>query len=168
MGRTRPDQAGCVPGLGQVRRMELSAAGRALIKQSEGFRARVYKDAAGLATIGWGHRCLHPDSFPDGVSEELAEHILACDIDDAEAAVVHDVKVQLTQGQFDALVDFTFNLGVGTLSKSTLIQLLNAGNYDGAANELLKWDHAGGKELAALKTRREAEYQLWHDNKETE
>jgi len=141
---------------------ELSPAGLALIKRSEGFRARVYRDMAGIATIGWGHRLLHPDSFPDGVTPDLAEHILACDVDDAEEAVHRLVHVPLTQGQFDALVDFVFNLGAGRLASSTLLHDLNAGHYVHAALELLRWDHAGNKELESLKTRREAEFALWH------
>ncbi len=142
--------------------MELSAAGLNLLKRSEGFRSRVYNDVAGVPTIGWGHRLLHPDSFPDGVDEKLAVHILACDVDDAEEAVLRLVKVPLTQGQFDALVDFTFNLGQGRLASSTLLKELNAGHYDSAAQELLRWDHAGAVELASLKARREAEFALWH------
>jgi lysozyme len=142
--------------------MELSVAGLELLKQSEGFRGRVYLDAAGLPTIGWGHRLLHPESFPDGVTEDLAEHMLACDVDDAESAVLRLVKVPLTQGQFDALVDFVFNLGEGRLYGSTLLHDLNAGRYDEAAEQLLRWDHAGDVEVAGLKARREAEFALWH------
>jgi lysozyme len=73
------------------------------------------------------------------------------------------VKAPLTQGQFDALVDFTFNLGAGRLASSTLLKSLNAGRYDDAAEQLLRWDHAGGQENAALKARREAEAELWRN-----
>jgi lysozyme len=141
--------------------MELSAAGMALLKKSEGFRGKVYKDAAGFPTIGYGHRLLNPQSFTKGVDELFAEHLLACDVDDAEQAVERLVKVALTQGQFDALVDFVFNLGQGKLAGSTLLADLNAGNYDAAAEQLLRWDHAGAVELPALKARREAEWRLW-------
>jgi lysozyme len=141
--------------------MEFSAAGMALLKKSEGFRGKVYLDVAGFPTIGYGHRLLHPESFPAGITEDLAEHILACDVDDAEEAVQRLVKVPLRQGQFDALVDFVFNLGAGRLAASTLLKYLNSGNYDTAAQALLQWDHSGEKEVPALKARREAEVALW-------
>src|SRR5271157_3051528 len=137
--------------------MKFSAAGMELLKRSEGFRNRVYLDVAGIPTIGYGHRLLHSDSFPNGIDEPQAANLLACDVRDAEQAVQRMVKVPLTQGQFDALVDFTFNLGASRLSGSSLLQQLNKGRYDDAAEQLLRWDHAGGEECAALKARREAE-----------
>jgi lysozyme len=132
-----------------------------LLKKSEGFRNRVYLDAAGFPTIGYGHRLLNPASFPNGIDEAQAAEILACDVWDAEQAVQRLVKVPLTQGQFDALVDFCFNLGAGKLTTSTLLKVLNCGRYEDAAEELLRWDRAGGRELDALKVRRQAEAELW-------
>jgi lysozyme len=143
--------------------MKFSAAGMELLKKSEGFRNRVYRDVAGIPTIGYGHRLLHSDSFPNGIDEPQAANLLACDVRDAEQAVQRMVKVPLTQGQFDALVDFTFNMGAGRLASSTLLKSLNAGRYDDAAEQLLRWDHAGGQEIAALKARREAEAELWRN-----
>ena len=142
--------------------MKLSAAGLDLLKRSEGFRADVYLDAVGLRTIGYGHKVLHNDSFPNGIDEAFAAQILAKDVEYSEAAVTRLVKVALTQGQFDALVDFTFNLGEGKLAGSTLLADLNKGYMNDAAEQLLRWDHAGSKELAGLKLRRQAEYKLWH------
>jgi lysozyme len=142
--------------------MQFSAAGMELLKRSEGFRSRVYLDTQGHPTIGYGHKLHRPEDFPKGITQEQAVQALACDVDDAEEAVGRLVKVQLTQGQFDALVDFVFNLGSGRLAESTLLKVLNAGHYDVAAHLLLHWDHAGAKELSALKTRREAEFALWH------
>ena len=141
--------------------MKLSTAGMQLLKNSEGFRSHVYLDVAGFPTIGYGHRLLHRDSFPNGIDEPQAANLLACDVRDAEQAVQRLVKVPLTQGQFDALVDFTFNLGAGRLAASALLKSLNAGRYDEAAEQLLRWDHAGSQEIAALKARREAEVELW-------
>jgi len=141
--------------------MKLSTAGMELLKNSEGFRSRVYLDVAGLPTIGYGHRLLHPESFPDGIDEALGAELLASDVRDAEQAVLRMVKVPLTQGQFDALVDFCFNLGAGRFASSTLLKRLNAGFYDEAAHELLRWNQAGGKEIPALKARRQAEVELW-------
>lgn len=144
--------------------MQLSTTGLALLKQSEGFRSRVYLDAAGLPTIGYGHRLLHPESFPDGITEQQAAEILASDVREAEQAVRRLVRVPLAQGQFDALVDFCFNLGQGRLAASTLLADLNAGRYNAAAEQLLLWDHAGDRECAALRARRQAEFHLWHQN----
>jgi lysozyme len=142
--------------------MQFSAAGMSLLERSEGFRSQVYKDVMGFPTIGYGHRLLHPDSFPDGIDEPQAAQILAADVRDAEQAVSRLVKAPLTQGQFDALVDFVFNLGWVRLSGSTLLKELNAGHYEAAAEELLRWDHAGTEENAGLKARREAELALWN------
>jgi lysozyme len=74
------------------------------------------------------------------------------------------VKASLTQGQFDALVDFVFNLGSSRLASSTLLVDLNAGRYDAAGAELLRWDHTGYHEVSALKVRRQAEYRLWQSD----
>jgi lysozyme len=142
--------------------MNLSSAGLALLKRSEGFRAQVYTDATGNPTIGYGHKLLHPESFPAGIDETFAAQILSRDVAEAEVVVSHLVKVPLNQGQFDALVDFVFNLGGGRLAGSTLLLDLNKGYYNDAAAQLLRWDHAGMKELPALKLRRIAEFQLWY------
>ena len=81
--------------------MKFSAQGLDLLKRSEGFRSRTYLDAAGYPTIGYGHKLLHPESFPDGVDEQQAAEILLSDVRDAEQAVERLVQVPLTQGQFD-------------------------------------------------------------------
>lgn len=141
--------------------MHLSTAGLDLLKESEGFRSHTYLDVAGIPTIGYGHRLVHPECYPGGLTEPQAEVILQWDVREAEQAVASKVKVALTQGQFDALVDFTFNLGAGRLAASTLLGDLNAGRYDQAAQELLRWDHSGDCEIASLKARRAAEFQLW-------
>ena len=141
--------------------MQFSAAGLELLKRSEGFRSRTYLDVAGFATIGYGHRLLHPESFSNGIDEVQAERILVYDVREAEQAILRLVKVPLTQGQFDALVDFCFNMGEGKLAASTLLKDLNAGRYDAAQEQLLRWDHAGLQENAGLRARREAEAELW-------
>lgn len=141
--------------------MKLSDSAIALIKASEGFRGQEYLDVAGIPTIGYGHKLLPGESFAGGVTEAQAEEILARDAAHAAAAVSGLVHVPLSQGQFDALVDFTFNLGAGRLEQSTLLRDLNAGQYSAAALQLLLWDHAGAKELPALKTRRRAEFKMW-------
>ena len=147
--------------------MQLSQAGLDLIKRSEGFRAQTYLDIAGIPTIGYGHRLLSGEKFPNGVTEPQAAAILASDVKQAQNSAGLFVKIPLTQGQFDALVDFVFNLGSSRLRNSTLLAYLNDGRYDDAASQLLRWDHGhvNGKdeEIAALKIRRQAEYDLWHN-----
>lgn len=146
--------------------MNLSPKGLELLERSEGFRAQVYRDIAGVLTIGYGHKLEPGESFPDGVTEEEGQVICRWDVHLAEQAVNRLVKVPLTQGQFDALVDFVFNLGSARLASSTLLELLNEGFYDAAAVQLLRWDHGmeNGKEVEidALKARRSAEFSLWH------
>ncbi len=95
-------------------------------------------------------------------TQEQAEQWLQEDVQSAVDAVNRLVTVQLTQNQFDALVDFTFNLGSGNLQSSTLLRLLNAGNYAGAAGEFEKWDKAGGQALPGLLRRRQAERDLFN------
>lgn len=142
--------------------MRLSAEGLELLKQAEGFRSQTYLDVAGYPTIGYGHRLVHPEYFPGGITEAQGEVLLLRDVALAEQAVERLVKVSLNQGQFDALVDFAFNLGAGQLAASTLLSDLNEGGYEAAARQLLRWDHAGDVEVASLKARREAEFRLWN------
>jgi lysozyme len=141
--------------------MQLSAAGLELIKRSEGFRGQVYSDVAGFPSIGYGHRLLSNESFPAGVTPAQAEELLVADVCHAEQAVLRLVKVSLTQGQFDALTDFCFNLGAGRLASSTLLIALNAGRYEAARVQLLRWNLAAGEVNAGLKARREAEFRFW-------
>ena len=141
--------------------MEMSATGLELIKRAEGLRERLYCDVAGIPSIGYGHRLLPGEHFPDGISEAEAVRILSVDVREAERAVLRLVRVPLTQGQFDALVDFCFNLGAGRLAASTLLKALNARRYDAAREQLLRWDVAAGEVNAGLRARREAEARLW-------
>ena len=141
--------------------MRLSPSGLRLITQFEGFRPITYLDSGGLPTIGYGHKQLRSESYPGGITEPEAQALLASDANAAEQAVARFVRVPLSQGQFDALVDFVFNLGAGRLASSTLLRELNDGNLGAAALEFLKWDHCSGRERAGLKARREAEMRLF-------
>ena len=141
--------------------MQMSNAGLNLLREFEGLRTSVYKDVAGLDTIGYGHRVLPAESFPSGITPAQADQILSGDVAIAEAAVTRLLKVPVNQGQFDALVDFTFNLGAARLGGSTLLRELNAGHPATAAQELLKWDHCNGVVNAGLLRRRKAELALW-------
>jgi len=148
--------------------LRLSTEGSELLKRSEGFSSWPYADAAGFQTIGFGHRVKPGENFAGGISQAQADAILVQDVRIAELAVTRLVKVTLTQGQFDALVDFVFNLGAGQLAGSTLLKYLNGGNYDSAAWQLLAWDHVGSREVAGLKNRREAEFRLWKPSRSRE
>jgi lysozyme len=139
---------------------KINQVGLDLVKQSEGLRLTVYRDVAGFATVGYGHKS---DRMQVGnkITAEAAEQLLEQDLVAAESAVMSQVKVLLNDNQFSALVDFVFNLGAGSLEHSTLLKLLNAGNYSDAAGEFAKWDHAGGSVVEALVKRRAAEAELF-------
>jgi lysozyme len=145
--------------------MEISEAGLDLIKRSEGFRAEPYRDVAGYATIGYGHKLRPGEQYDHGITEATAVMLLEQDIKSSEGAVGRLVHVAMTQGQFDALVDFVFNLGPGALANSTLLRDLNNKEYALVGLQLLLWDHgfvAGREqEVYALKERRQAELTLW-------
>lgn len=139
--------------------MKTGEKGLALIKHFEGLRLRAYQCSANVWSIGYGHTAgVKPD---DVITPEQADAFLRQDVSDSEQAVSRFVRVPLTQYQFDALVSFTFNLGSGNLRTSTLLRLLNAGDYPGAAGQLLRWVNAGGKELPGLVRRRVAEKELF-------
>jgi lysozyme len=141
--------------------MQPSNTALELIKSFEGFRARLYRDVAGHPTIGYGHRLLPHESFPDDLATAQAEVLLKADAARAAEAVVQLVQIPLSQSQFDALVDFVFNLGPGRLATSTLLRLLNQRCYEAAGNQLLRWDRADGQENEGLRARRQAELALW-------
>lgn len=139
--------------------MNASDEGIELIKQFEGFRAKAYRCPAGIPTIGYGHT--GGVSMDDEIAEDEAESLLESDLKRFERGVSRLVGVPLSQGQFDALVSFTFNLGGGALQRSTLRQKLNRGDYEGAAREFPKWCRAGGVRLAGLLRRRQAEMEMF-------
>ena len=140
--------------------MTYSEEGLQLTEKFEGLRLTAYKDSVGVPTIGYGHT--RGVAMGMTCTQEQAEQWLQEDVQIAVDAVNRLVTVELTQNQFDALVDFTFNLGVGSLQRSTLLKLLNAGNYSGAAGEFKKWNKAGGQVLAGLTKRRQAERDLFN------
>jgi lysozyme len=139
--------------------MKTSAAGIALIERFEGLRLRAYQDGNGVWSIGYGHT----SDVTSGKFEtkEQAEADLCTDLNTAEAAVERLVGVPLTQGQFDALVSFTYNEGQGRLRDSTLLKLLNAGSYAGAAKAFASWEVIAGKHSAGLEKRRDSEVALF-------
>lgn len=142
--------------------MQISDIGLLLIKQSEGYRKCVYKDCAGYPTIGYGHKLLPGEEFPDGLTQAEADLMLRGDLKEVEAAIEKLVTVPLTQGQYDALCSFIYNLGQGAFQTSTFRKMLNMGQYQQAALQILRWDHANGQEVDGLRTRRKAEFTLFH------
>lgn len=145
--------------------MEASSACLNLIRVSEGLSLTPYQDAASYWTVGYGHKMNELDPVM-GITYQDAERLLLEDVVKAEKAVNElTFEVSLTQGQFDALVDFVYNLGATALAESTLLKRLKAGDLSGAAGEFLRWVHAdvGGKvvELDGLMKRRLAERSLF-------
>jgi len=134
-----------------------------LIKSFEGLKLNAYICPAGVPTIGYGTTRVNgqPVQMGSVITESQASGYLKSDLQQFESAVNAAVKVPLTQNQFDALVSFTYNLGAGNLRSSTLLKKLNASDYAGAADEFPKWNKAGGKELAGLTRRRNAERDLF-------
>ena len=120
--------------------MHISEKGLALIRQFEGLRLSAYRCPAGIPTIGYGSTA--GVKLGQAITAERAEQLLREDVRQFEAAVSRLVKVPLTQGQFDALTSFAFNLGAKALEKSTLLRLLNAGDYSGAAAQFERWVYA--------------------------
>jgi lysozyme len=139
--------------------MKPSGACRALVRQFEGCRLQAYLDSAGVATIGVGHT--RNVKLGDRCSQEQADIWLSQDLEDAAAAVASLVKVPLTQGQFDALTSFVFNLGIRRLAESTLLIMLNKRDYHGAAAQFARWVRADGQVLDGLVRRRAAEAKLF-------
>ena len=144
--------------------MKTSAEGINHIREFEGERLKAYKCSAGVWTIGVGHTsAAGAPEVSEGMTITAAESstILARDLASFELGVEKMLEVKVTQAQFDVLVSFAFNCGLGSLKKSTLLKRVNEGNFDAVPAELMKWTKAGGKEIAGLVRRRRAEAKLW-------
>ncbi|AAQ58403.1 lysozyme [Chromobacterium violaceum] len=140
--------------------MKTNAAGISLIKQFEGVRLAAYQDMVGVWTIGYGHT--GPDVKAGmTITQQQADQLLAADLEKFETGVRKAVIVPLNANQFSALVSFSYNLGLGNLRSSTLLRLLNKGDYDGAAAQFPRWNRAGGQAVPGLTRRRKAEQALF-------
>lgn len=139
--------------------MKISEAGLDLIKECEGRALKAYKCSAGVWTIGFGSTTGVTEGME--ITEAEADERLRKDVETAERCVNASVKGAITQGQYDALCSFVFNLGCGALRKSTLLRELNDGNDLSAAAEFMKWVNAGGKRLPGLVARRQKEMALF-------
>ncbi len=137
-----------------------------LIKEFEGLKLKSYRDYAGIWTIGYGHtRTAGPNQK---ITEEEAEELLKSDVEIVEAAINSMVRVPLTQNQFDALVSLVYNIGIENFRRSILLMKLNAGLYNQAAKEFLKWTKAKDPQtgnyvvLPGLLRRRKKEMDLFN------
>jgi lysozyme len=153
-------------------KLRLSKKGAAFIGHFEGFRAKMYNDPVGHATIGFGHLVHHgpingsePAEFKRGITRERGLELLQQDASSAAGEIARSVRVKLTQPQADALISFAFNVGNGAFKESTLLRLLNQGDYGSVPAQLNRWTKASGRTLPGLVTRRKAEGALFRDGK---
>jgi lysozyme len=139
--------------------MNVSQTGIDLIKRFESCRLHSYHDSVGVLTIGWGHT---GGDVSNGlqISQDDADDFLEKDLKKFNDSVSRLLTAEVNQGQFDALVCFAYNVGLGNLKTSTLLRKVNACDPS-AADEFQKWTHAGGKVLPGLITRRKAEAALF-------
>lgn len=138
----------------------INQEGLDLIKRFEGFSSAPYKCPAGKLTIGFGHLILPSEKF-SSITREQAEDLLVKDLSTPITKINELVKIDINYNQFSALCSFVFNLGVGSLSSSTLLKVVNAGKHLDVPNELIKWKMAAGAPLKGLLLRRLAEASLY-------
>ena len=141
--------------------MKLGERGTEILKYFEGCKLTAYQDSVGVWTIGYGHTKGVYDGMT--ITQDQAEQMLLSELEEYEGYIKDMVTVPLTQNQFDALVVWVYNLGPTNFRNSTLLKELNAGNYNAAGQEITRWNKAGGKVLAGLVKRREAEAELFND-----
>ncbi len=140
--------------------LQLSPTGVGLIQLFEHCRLESYQDQHGIWTIGWGHT--GPEVVEGLVwTGQQCDDAFRADVKAAVAANDHVLPETVTQNQFDALVSFTFNVGIGAEAHSTMLKLILAGDMQGAAEEFPKWDHVNGKPNDGLLHRRLAEQALF-------
>lgn len=146
----------------------LSNDGVNFIAQHEAFRARVYQDNAGYDTIGYGHRVIDGETYPNSITQVQGAELLAQDTATAQAAVRNNVTANLTQEQFDALTSFAYNVGATNFANSTLVQHINDGNNAAAAEQFDRWIHSTNQQgqrfvNRGLVNRRTAERDLFEN-----
>lgn len=143
--------------------MQISFNGIETLKELEGFRAEAYKDTGGVWTIGYGTTRVAGIPVQQGQCTTQAEATLwlVSDCSLAQTAVNQSVRVPLRQSQFDALVSFTYNVGIDAFRKSTLLRVLNTGDHAAAAKQFARWVYDNGKLIAGLVGRREIERSMF-------
>jgi len=139
---------------------KLNKEGLDLIKSFEGLKKESYKDIVGVWTIGYG--TTGTDIGPNLVwTIEQCEARLLKDLEYFEKEIEKCIITPVTDNQFSAIVSLSYNVGINAVKKSTLLRLLNSKDYAGAADQFLRWNKAGGKEVAGLTRRRSAERELF-------
>jgi lysozyme len=151
--------------------MNTSGRGLALIRKWEGLYLKAYKDIAGIWTIGYGsinNTALKITVKPGQViTKERASELMEIEVRDKDKTISNLVKVPLTQYQFDTLSSFTYNVGTSALKNSTLLRLLNRGDYTSVPNQLMPWSYAYDaknkvrRQVQGLKNRRSDEVLMW-------
>jgi len=131
-----------------------------LIKQFEGCKLEAYQDVRGIWTIGFGTT---GPGIVEGltISQNTADAMLKGHVKEVGLSLTDFIGQGIPQDCFDACTCLAYNIGTGNFKTSTLLKLIKAQDLKGAAQEFLKWDHAGGKEIEGLKRRREAEMALF-------
>ncbi len=156
-------------------KMQVGRAGKLLFQTWEGLELNEYLDSGGAPTIGVGHLMTRSERmsgkiiikgkamvYRKGLTTDQCWDLLDQDLDSAENTVISAVKITLNQNQFDALVSFTFNVGDTAFRNSTLVKVLNAGNFDQVPAQLRRWIRDNGKIVKGLINRREKEITLWN------
>lgn len=139
----------------------INHAGLALLKSFESLQLKAYLCPAEKWTIGYGSTGPHVKAGMV-ITEQEAERLLSVDLSRFEQAVEQTITVPLTDNQFSALVVWAFNIGVNAFKGSTLVKMLNAGDYEAVPTQLMRWNKANGKELPGLTRRRKAEADLFN------
>lgn len=156
--------------------MQVGRAGKLLFQAWEGLELNEYIDSGGAPTIGVGHLMSRSERmsgkiiikgkavvYRNGLTTDQCWDLLDQDLDSAENTVNNAVKIGLNQNQFDALVSFVFNIGETAFRTSTLLKVLNAGNFDQVPTQLRRWIRDNGKVVKGLINRREKEITLWNN-----
>lgn len=148
--------------------MKISNKGIALIKKWEqgrkgGFASTSYICSGGKKTIGWGHVILPEDNIIEPIDDKKAEELFDRDMEEVEAIINDQVKVKLTQGQFDSLCSLVFNIGEDNFKQSTLLKFVNKELFDKVPTQFLRWVYSRKKLLPGLKNRRNDEVKLWQN-----
>ena len=155
--------------------MHVEQRGKSLFKDWEGLRTEVYPDSGGEPTIGIGHRLTRAErtsgkillagqaiKYANGLTQPQCWVLLHQDLEPVERLVNTSVLRPLTQNQFDALCSFAFNVGNGAFAGSTLLKLLNRGDYGAVPAQMARWNHDNGQVVEGLTNRRAKEIALWN------
>jgi len=130
-----------------------------MIKKWEGCKLKAYKDGGGVWTIGWGHTKGVKEN--DTCTQEQADTWLQQEANEVAFGILSVTHVPLSENQLTALVSFVYNVGLTAYINSTLLKMLNQSNYQGAADQLLRWCKDNGKEVKGLLNRRKDERELF-------